>query len=75
MDSHDKFNPIFMMADSGARGSKTQIKQLAGMRGLMAIHLVRPLNYQSKQRSVKVLTFWNTSSPLMVLEKVLPILP
>ena len=32
----DKFNPIYMMADSGARGSKTQIKQLAGMRGLMA---------------------------------------
>ncbi len=36
MDSMDKFNPIFMMADSGARGSKSQIKQLAGMRGLMA---------------------------------------
>ncbi len=36
MDSFDKFNPIFMMADSGARGSKSQIKQLAGMRGLMA---------------------------------------
>ena len=36
MDSLDKFNPIFMMADSGARGSKAQIKQLAGMRGLMA---------------------------------------
>jgi DNA-directed RNA polymerase subunit beta' len=30
------FNPIFMMADSGARGSKDQMKQLAGMRGLMA---------------------------------------
>ncbi|MDP8205029.1 MAG: DNA-directed RNA polymerase subunit beta' [Candidatus Electryonea clarkiae] len=30
------FNPIFMMADSGARGSKDQIRQLAGMRGLMA---------------------------------------
>jgi len=30
------FNPIFMMADSGARGSQDQIKQLAGMRGLMA---------------------------------------
>ena len=30
------FNPLFMMADSGARGSKDQIKQLAGMRGLMA---------------------------------------
>ena len=36
MDSLDKFNPIAMMADSGARGSKSQIKQLAGMRGLMA---------------------------------------
>jgi DNA-directed RNA polymerase subunit beta' len=30
------FNPVFMMADSGARGSKEQIRQLAGMRGLMA---------------------------------------
>jgi DNA-directed RNA polymerase subunit beta' len=30
------FNPVFMMADSGARGSKDQIRQLAGMRGLMA---------------------------------------
>jgi DNA-directed RNA polymerase subunit beta' len=32
----DSFNPIFMMADSGARGSAAQIRQLAGMRGLMA---------------------------------------
>ena len=32
----DKYNNIFMMADSGARGSNKQIKQLAGMRGLMA---------------------------------------
>ena len=31
-----EFNPVFMMADSGARGSKQQIRQLAGMRGLMA---------------------------------------
>ena len=30
------FNPVFMMADSGARGSKDQMRQLAGMRGLMA---------------------------------------
>jgi DNA-directed RNA polymerase subunit beta' len=30
------FNPIYIMADSGARGSKQQIRQLAGMRGLMA---------------------------------------
>ncbi|MBO5503789.1 MAG: DNA-directed RNA polymerase subunit beta', partial [Lachnospiraceae bacterium] len=34
--SLDKYNNIFMMADSGARGSNQQIKQLAGMRGLMA---------------------------------------
>ena len=32
----DKYNPIFMMADSGARGSMNQIRQLAGMRGLIA---------------------------------------
>jgi DNA-directed RNA polymerase subunit beta' len=42
LDSHGKpvieesFNPIYMMADSGARGSKDQMRQLAGMRGLMA---------------------------------------
>ena len=34
--SMDKYNPIWMMADSGARGSMAQIRQLAGMRGLMA---------------------------------------
>ena len=34
--SLDKYNPIFMMADSGARGSMKQIRQLTGMRGLMA---------------------------------------
>ena len=32
----DKFNPVYMMANSGARGNKQQIRQLAGMRGLMA---------------------------------------
>ena len=36
MDSLDEFNPIFMMSKSGARGSISQIKQLSGMRGLMA---------------------------------------
>ncbi len=36
LDGLDKYNNIFMMADSGARGSDKQIKQLAGMRGLMA---------------------------------------
>ena len=36
MSSLDEFNPIYMMANSGARGSTAQIRQLAGMRGLMA---------------------------------------
>ena len=35
-DNMDPYNPIFMMADSGARGSANQIRQLAGMRGLIA---------------------------------------
>src|SRR5699024_7375188 len=33
---NDGFNPVYMMLDSGARGSKEQIRQLCGMRGLMA---------------------------------------
>ena len=36
LDNMDQFNPIFMMADSGARGNKQQMRQLAGMRGLMS---------------------------------------
>ena len=36
MDNWDKFNPIYMMANSGARGNIQQMRQLAGMRGLMA---------------------------------------
>ena len=36
MQKQASFNSIFMMADSGARGSAPQIRQLAGMRGLMA---------------------------------------
>src|SRR5439155_1303203 len=35
-ESGDGFNPVFMMFDSGSRGSRDQIRQLAGMRGLMA---------------------------------------
>jgi DNA-directed RNA polymerase subunit beta' len=35
-DVLDEFNPVYMMADSGARGSMNQIRQLSGMRGLMA---------------------------------------
>lgn len=36
LKDRDGFNPVYMMADSGARGSRSQIRQLAGMRGLMA---------------------------------------
>jgi len=36
METLDKFNPVYMMANSGARGNIQQIRQLAGMRGLMA---------------------------------------
>jgi len=36
METFDTFNPLFMMVDSGARGSEQQVRQLAGMRGLMA---------------------------------------
>lgn len=36
MESLDRFNPVFMMANSGARGNVQQLRQLAGMRGLMA---------------------------------------
>ncbi|NLK52598.1 MAG: DNA-directed RNA polymerase subunit beta' [Syntrophomonadaceae bacterium] len=36
LDTLDKFNPVYMMANSGARGNLQQIRQLAGMRGLMA---------------------------------------
>ena len=42
-DNLDPYNPIYMMADSGARGSMKQIRQLAGMRGLMANTRARPL--------------------------------
>jgi DNA-directed RNA polymerase subunit beta' len=35
-EDNQGFNPVFMMLDSGARGSKEQIRQLGGMRGLMA---------------------------------------
>ena len=40
----DRYNPIFMMADSGARGSMSQIRQLAGMRGLIANTSGQPLS-------------------------------
>ena len=58
----DRSNPIFMMADSGARGSITQLRQLAGMRGLMAdvntkkvLNAKKPLNPDTDPRDLRVI--------------------
>ena len=48
LDGLDKYNNIFMMADSGARGSDKQIKQLAGMRGFMAVTTGRTIELPIK---------------------------
>ena len=73
LDGLDKYNNIFMMADSGARGSDKQIKQLAGMRGLMADTTGHTIELPINQTSVKVLTYWSTSCLRMELVKVFPI--
>ena len=67
----DKYNNIFMMADSGARGSDKQIKQLAGMRGLMADTTGRTIELPIKsnfREGLEVLEYF------MEPEKVCPIL-
>jgi DNA-directed RNA polymerase subunit beta' len=50
----ESFNSIYMMADSGARGSAAQIRQLAGMRGLMANRTARLSRLRSPRTSAKV---------------------
>ena len=69
----DKYNNIFMMADSGARGSDKQIKQLAGMRGLMADTTGRTIELPIKSNFRDVLMYWSTSCLRMEHEKVCPI--
>ena len=71
----DKYNNIFMMADSGARGSNQQIKQLAGMRGLMADTSGRTIELPIKSNFRKVLTYWSISFLHMVPERDFPIQP
>jgi DNA-directed RNA polymerase subunit beta' len=53
-EKQKSFNSIYMMSDSGARGSAAQIRQLAGMRGLMAKPDGSIIETQLKQTSVKV---------------------
>ena len=64
MDYMDEFNPIRMMTDSGARGSISQVSQLAGMRGMMASPTGRPLEMPVKanfREGLTVLEFFQSS--------------
>ena len=67
------FNSIFMMADSGARGSAAQIRQLAGMRGLMAKPTVPSSKRRSRQTSVKDWMCCSTSFPPTARARAWPI--
>ena len=72
----DRYNPIFMMADSGARGSMTQIRQLAGMRGLMADTSGRTIEIPIKANFREGLSAcWSTSSPPEAPERAWPTPP
>ena len=53
-DDRIETNSVYMMADSGARGSQAQMKQLAGMRGLIAKPQVKLLKHQLLQTLKKV---------------------
>ena len=73
-NGQDEINSVFAMMDSGARGSKDQIRQLAGMRGLMAKPSGEIIERPILSVSVKVLQYSSTLSPHTVLVKVLRIL-
>ena len=72
MNTLDKYNNIYMMADSGARGSDQQIKQLAGMRGLMADTTGRTIELPIKSNFREG---WNTSFQLTAHVRDCPIRP
>ncbi|MBR1409325.1 MAG: DNA-directed RNA polymerase subunit beta' [Clostridia bacterium] len=64
MNHMDEFNPVRMMTDSGARGSISQVSQLAGMRGMMASPTGRPLEMPVKanfREGLSVLEFFQSS--------------
>ena len=69
-DDRIETNSVFMMADSGARGSQAQMKQLAGMRGLIAKPLVKLLRHLLFPTSKKGYLFWNILTQHMEQEKV-----
>ncbi len=66
------FNSVYIMADSGARGSKDQIRQLAGMRGLMAKPSGEIMRRPSRPISVKASAFLNILYQRTAPEKVWP---
>jgi DNA-directed RNA polymerase beta' subunit len=68
----DELNPIFMMANSGARGSFQQIRQLAGMRGLMANPKGEIIERPIKANFMEGLTCSSTSSRPTVRARVWP---
>ena len=70
-----KINSVFMMADSGARGSAAQMKQLAGMRGLMAKPSGEIIETPIISNFKEALLFWNISTPHTALERVWRPLP
>ena len=63
MRDQEGFNPVYMMAISGARGNKQQIRQLAGMRGLMADPSGRIIDLPIKLTLKKALLYWITLHP------------
>ena len=73
MVNQKSFNSIYMMADSGARGSAAQIRQLAGMRGLMAKPDGSIIETPITANFREGLNVFNTSSRLTVHVKAWPI--
>ena len=53
-EGRKELNPVFLMVDSGARGNRQQVRQLAGMRGLMAKPSGEIIERRSRQTSAKV---------------------
>ena len=70
----DTINPVFLMMDSGARGNRQQVRQLCGMRGLMAKPSGEIIEQPILACFVKAYLFWSISRQLMVREKVWRIL-
>ena len=67
----DTINPVYLMMDSGARGNRQQVRQLCGMRGLMAKPSGEIIEQPILLPFVKAYPFWNTLCQPMVPAKVL----